>query len=197
MFRDPQVFRFLREKVLPMLATYPHVRIWQAGCATGKEVYSLAILLHEEGLAGRFRIYATDMNDAALETARQGIYPVSEMREYAENYLKSGGRATLSDYYHARYESVIFDGKLRESVLFANHNLVTDGPFNEMHLILCRNVLIYFSRPLQDRVLGLLHASLVPRGFLCLGTKESLRFSSVVEHFEMVDSRTKIFRLRP
>jgi chemotaxis protein methyltransferase CheR len=194
MFRDPPVFRALREKVLPVLASYPQVNIWQAGCAHGQEVYSLAILLEETGLYERSRIYATDFNDAALAVAAEGIYPARDARDWARGYLEAGGCQTLSDYYSARYEFIRLDQRLRRNVTFFNHNLVTDKVFCEAHLILCRNVLIYFDNALQDRTLELFRDSLVRGGFLCLGSRENVDFSPVAAGFAAVDGGLRIYR---
>jgi chemotaxis protein methyltransferase CheR len=195
MFRNPEVFRALREQVFPILASFPHINVWQAGCAYGQEVYSLAILLEEAGLYGRTQIFATDFNDAALARAAEGIFSAREARQYSENYLASGGAHSLSDYYHARYEFVKIDDAIKRNITFANHNLVSDGVFCEAHLILCRNVLIYFSDPLQDRVLRLFRDSLVRGGFLCLGNKESISFASSARDFVPLDERARIYRL--
>jgi chemotaxis protein methyltransferase CheR len=195
MFRDPPVFRALREKVLPVLASYPQVNIWQAGCAHGQEVYSLAILLEEEGLYDRTRIYATDFNDAALATASDGIYPAREARDWSRSYLESGGRGSFSDYYSARYEFIRVDQRLRRNVTFFNHNLVTDKVFCEAHLILCRNVLIYFDNALQDRTLQLFRESLVRGGFLCLGSRENVDFSPVAAELSSVEPALRIYRV--
>ncbi|MGE7138075.1 CheR family methyltransferase [Luteibacter sp. NPDC031894] len=195
MFRDPPVFRALREKVLPVLASYPQVNIWQAGCAHGQEVYSLAILLEEEGLYDRAHIYATDFNDAALAAAAEGIYPTREAREWSRSYLDAGGRRSFSDYYSARYEFIRLDQRLRRNVTFFNHNLVTDNVFCEAHLILCRNVLIYFDNALQDRTLQLFRDSLVRGGFLCLGSRENVDFSPVASELSGVEPALRIYRL--
>ncbi len=194
MFRDPWFFQALREKVFPFLKTYPFINIWQAGCATGEEVYSLAILLKEEGLYERTRIYATDFNDNALKTAKARIYPLDRIKEYSNNYRLSGGKESLADYYHARYQSVIFDKSLQQNITFANHNLTTDGVFAEMHLILCRNVLIYFNRTLQDRALKTFCNSLHYNGFLCLGSKETVQFSAIEKDFVDFASKEKIYQ---
>lgn len=196
MFRDPWVYLALREKVIPFLKTFPFINIWQAGCATGEEVYSLAILLKEEGLYNRARIYATDFNDAALEKARARIYPLDRIKEYSRNYQKAGGKRSLADYYRAQYQSVILDASLQDNVTFANHNLATDGVFSEMHLILCRNVMIYFNRSLQDRVLTLFRDSLRYNGFLCMGSKESLQFFSVKDDFVKFAAKEKIYQCK-
>lgn len=195
MFRNPYVFRALAAEVFPVLASYPHINIWQAGCARGQEVYSLAILLEEAGLYERTQIYATDFSDAALAAAQEGIFPVSEARLYAENYHEAGGTHTLSDYWHAKYDHIKLDDALKRHITFANHNLVADGVFCEAHLILCRNVLIYFTQPLQDRVLGLFRDSLVRGGFLCLGNKESVDFAPNAREFVALDARARIYRL--
>jgi len=194
MFRDPFVYKMIREKVVPLLKTYPFIRVWHAGCASGEEVYSLAILLEEEGLYSRCQIYATDLNDDALSKAKQGIYSVDRIKEFTLNYQQSGGSKSLAKYYHSKYDSVILDSSLKKNIVFANHNLVSDSVFGEMHLILCRNVMIYFNRTLQDRVLQLFHDSLVPKGFLCIGTKESLQFSQVVNLFKTIADRERIYQ---
>jgi chemotaxis protein methyltransferase CheR len=194
MFRDPPFFKFLREVVVPYLKTYPFVRIWLAGCATGEEAYSLAILLREEGLAERSTLFATDFIDASLSQAREGIYPLRVMKTNIMNYQQAGGKQLFSDYYHADYDSVIMDSTLREHLTFANHNLVTDGVFGEMHLILCRNVLIYFNHALQTRVLHLFHQSLLHNGFLALGSKESLRHHGLTEKFLELEPTWKVYR---
>jgi chemotaxis protein methyltransferase CheR len=196
MFRDPWVFRALREEVLPILASYPRIHIWQAGCAHGEEVYSLAILLQEEGLYDKALIYATDFNDVALEEAAEGIYPAASAPQFAENYLRAGGRGSLSQYFHARYQRIKFDESLKRNVTFASHNLGTDGVFAEVQLVLCRNVLIYFNDPLQDRVLQLFRDSLVHKGFLCLGTKETLARTAVEGDFESFDANSRLYRRR-
>ncbi|HEV7778499.1 MAG TPA: CheR family methyltransferase [Luteibacter sp.] len=195
MFRDPLVFRALRDKVFPMLASHPQINIWQAGCAHGQEVYSLAILLEEAGLYERTQIYATDFSEAALTHAREGIYPAREARDWSRNYQDAGGAHTLADYYSARYEYIKLDQKLRRHVIFANHNLVTDKVFCEAQLILCRNVLIYFSNALQDRTLGMFRDSLVRGGFLCLGTRENLDFAPSAAEFIAVDAPLRIYQL--
>ncbi|MDR3444351.1 MULTISPECIES: protein-glutamate O-methyltransferase CheR [unclassified Dyella] len=197
MFRDPDVFLALREQVFPVLASYPQINIWQAGCAHGQEVYSLAILLEEAGLYDRTQIYATDFNESALRHAQEGIYPSREAKLWSRNYLAAGGSHTLADYYSARYELIKLDQRLRRNVIFANHNLVTDEVFCEAHLVLCRNVLIYFSDPLQDRTLSLFRDSLVRGGFLCLGTRESLDFAPSAGDFKPVDAARRIYRLGP
>lgn len=196
MFRDPAVYRCLREKVLPVLASYPFIRIWIAGCATGEEAYSLAILLEEEGLYDRTTLFATDFNDEALARARAGIYPLDRIRLFTRNYQEAGGIQPFSNYCHARYDAMAVCQPLKRNITFANHNLVTDGVFGEMHLILCRNVLIYFDRALQGRVLSLFRDSLDPRGYLCLGSAESLHLSAIQDCFEAVDEEARVFRRR-
>ncbi|GGI04539.1 CheR family methyltransferase [Egicoccus halophilus] len=194
MFRDPPFFLALREQVVPLLATYPFVRIWVAGCASGEEVYSLAILLREEGLGDRVRIYATDVSDEILERARAGRVPLDKMRTYSSNYLAGGGRDGLSRYYEVEGRWARMDPSLRDGVVFARHNLATDGTFNEFHLILCRNVLIYFDRILQQRVHQLFDDSLVPLGLLALGARESLVGSHLQATYETVDAEVRIYR---
>ncbi len=193
MFRDPQVFKALREQVLPRLATYPRLKIWQAGCASGEEVYSLAILLEEEGLLEHSQIYATDINSVALRKAEDGIFPVSRLDEYERNYASAGGRLRLSDYYVANAGFFRMAERLRKRIVFAHHNLVSDGVFCEVQLVLCRNVLIYFNGQLQSRVLRLFHESLGRHGFLCLGTRESLRAATSSVLFHEVDPACMIF----
>lgn len=194
MFRDPEFFKALREQVIPYLKTHPFIRIWHAGCATGEEVYSLAILLKEEGFYERTTIFATDFNDVALNKAREGIYPLERLRDYTANYQQSGGIGSLAQYYLAGYDAVILDPSLRKNIAFANHNLVTDGVFSEVHMVVCRNVLIYFDRTLQNRVLRLFRDSLVHGGILALGSKESLQFSDIVDDFKILSERWKIFQ---
>lgn len=194
MFRDPEYFRAVREQVAPFLKTYPSLKIWVAGCSTGEEVYSLAILLKEEGLLERSIIYATDINPKSLETARRGVYPIDRMRLYTENYQKSGGKAAFSDYYTAAYGGALFERSLIDNVTFADHSLSTDTVFSETHFVSCRNVLIYFNRMLQDRVFGLFHESLCYRGFLGLGSKESIDFSSYAGRFEPLARRERVYR---
>jgi chemotaxis protein methyltransferase CheR len=195
MFRDPTMFRALRETVLPMLASYPQINIWQAGCAHGQEVYSLAILLEEAGLYERSQIFATDLSERALEHAQEGIYPAREAQQWSRNYQASGGSRSLADYYSARYNLLKLDQRLRRHVTFARHNLAADGVFCEAHLILCRNVLIYFSNPLQERVLSLFSDSLVRGGFLCMGLRESLDYASSANDFSAFDEAQRIYRL--
>jgi len=194
LFRDPAVYRSVRERVVPLLRTWPHVKVWHAGCATGEEAYSLAIVLKEEGLYHRTTIYATDFNDDSLAQARDGVYEISKVKEATRNYQQAGGKGSFSEYYHAHYEAVAMDGSLKERITFANHNLAGDEAFGEMHLIFCRNVLIYFNRELQNRALGIFTDSLVHGGFLCLGTKEDLQFTEVCDLYEVVDKRAKIYK---
>jgi len=194
MFRDPEYYLAIRQQVVPFLKTYPSLKIWVAGCSTGEEVYSMAILLKEEGLLERSLIYATDINPNSLETARRGVMPVDKMRLYTENYQKAGGTRAFSDYYTAAYDGALFDRALVENVTFADHSLATDSVFAETHFISCRNVMIYFNRRLQNRVLGLFHESLCHRGFLGLGSKESIDFSSYAARFESLARRERLFR---
>jgi chemotaxis protein methyltransferase CheR len=194
MFRDPTFFQALREKVVPLLRTYPFVRIWNAGCSTGEETFSLAILLREEGLYDRTRIYATDINDGVLARARAGAFPIEKMREYTANYIRAGGTESFSSYYTADGDSARFAPELIEQVVFAQHNLVSDGPFNEFNLIVCRNVMIYFGKTLQDRVHELFYESLDPFGILALGHKESIKFTSYEDRYEALDAPEKLYR---
>lgn len=196
MFRDPSFYHSLRERVIPRLATYSHRKIWVAGCATGEEVYSLAILLEEAGLLDRSIIYATDINQQALQYARQGLLPLDKMQLYTTNYQRAGGRRDFSQYYAAKYGSVLLSKSLLRNVVFSPHNLAVDSSFNEFQLILCRNVLIYFNQRLQSRVINLFYNSLCSFGYLGLGTKESLLFSDKEKAFDRVDSRLKIYRKR-
>jgi len=194
MFRDPEFYLKFRKIIIPELSTYAHIKIWHAGCSSGEEVFSLAIMLKEENILHKTQIYATDFNKRVLELAKQGIYSKKDMELYSRNYLESGGKAQLSDYYTSKYGSVLFDKTLAKNVVFADHNLVTDGVFAEVHLVFCRNVLIYFDKKLQNRVLGLFTNSLIKRGILCLGTKESLRFSDYENNYEVLDKKNKIYK---
>ena len=194
MYRDPGFFRAFRQQVVPVLRTYPILRIWHAGCSTGEEVYSMAALLEEESLYDRCRIYATDMNEDALHRAAAGCFPLAAMREHTARYLAAGGRRSFSEYYSVRDRQVIFDRRLRRNVVFAEHNLVTDRSFNEFNAILCRNVLIYFSRPLQERVHRLLYESLGRLGFLGLGSKETVQFTPFERSYQALDPVHKIYR---
>ncbi|ANF24502.1 MAG: CheR family methyltransferase [Pseudomonadales bacterium] len=194
MFRDPSYYLALREQVIPVLCTYPSLKIWIAGCSTGEEVYSMAILLKEEGLLDRTILYATDINPRSLERARQGIFNIDNMRQYTSNYQGAGGKHSLSDYYTAAYDSAIMDKSLKENITFADHSLATDSVFAETQLISCRNVLIYFNKPLQNRAFGLFYDSLCHRGFLGLGSKETVEFSGYAEQFEAFDKPERVFR---
>ncbi len=194
MFRDPEFFQALRKQVIPYLKTYPFIKIWHAGCATGEEVYSLAIVLKEEEFYDRSTLFATDFNDSALSKAKEGIYPLDKMKDFTANYQRSGGIGSLAEYYHAGYGSAILEPSLRKNIAFANHNLVTDGVFSEVHLIVCRNVLIYFDKTLQNRVLKLFRDSLAHGGILALGSKESLQFSETANDFKILSYRWKIFQ---
>ena len=196
MFRDPGFYLAFRAEVVPLLKTYPFIRIWHTGCSTGEEVYSMAVLLREEGLYDRCRIYATDMNEAVLKRARAGIFPIKRMREYTHNYLKAGGTCSFSEYYTSGYDSAIFCASLRENMVFSQHNLAMDGPFNEFHVILCRNVLIYFNKALQARVHGLLYESLATFGVLGLGHQESIRFNPHEQDYEELVAGTRLYRRR-
>lgn len=194
MFRDPYVYRYLREKVVPMLATYPHIRIWSAGMSTGAEPWSLAILLREAGLLERSLIYATDFNPQVVRQASHGAFALENMADYTRNYITAGGQSAFSKYYSASAQLAHLDPTLKENIVFSSHNLATDGVFNEFHLILCRNVLIYFDDQLTNRVLHLFHDSLVDRGYLTLGIKENLRFHHAGRYFETLHDRYKVFR---
>jgi chemotaxis protein methyltransferase CheR len=194
MFRDPKFYRAFRDKVVPLLRTYPFLRIWHAGCSTGEEVYSMAVLLTEEGLYERARIYATDISDTALERASAGIFPLEKMQEYTRDYTRAGGRRSFSEYYTAAYDAALFAPELRRNVVFAQHNLATDRSFSEFHVIVCRNVMIYFDRALQDRVHTLFYESLPIYGMLALGSKESLRGTVLEDAYEALDAREKIYR---
>ncbi len=196
MFRDPDFYRAVREKIVPYLKTYPFIKVWVAGCATGEEVYSLAILLHEEGLYERATLFATDFNESALQRAREGIYPLKNIQQYTANYQQAGGRRSFADYYHAEYNSALLGPALRANITFANHNLVTDGVFGEAQLIFCRNVMIYFDQTLQNRVLTVLTESLAHGGFLCLGARETLNFASVVGSYRVVDEEQRLYQKR-
>jgi chemotaxis protein methyltransferase CheR len=194
MFRDPDFYKSVREKVIPILKTYPFIKIWHAGCATGEEVYSLAILLKEEGLYDRTTIYATDFNQQALNQAKEGIFSNEKIKKYTINYQLAGGKEPFSNYYLANYDRAIIDQSLKKNIVWANHNLVTDNVFAEAHLILCRNVLIYFNAELQNRVQQLFFESLISGGILCLGSKESLRFCTVAGEYTELDKKQRIFK---
>jgi chemotaxis protein methyltransferase CheR len=194
MFRDPGFYRVFREQVVPTLRTYPFIRLWHAGCATGEEVYSMAVLLEEEGLYERSRIYATDINEVVLQKAKAGIFPIERMQEYTENYIAAGGKRAFSDYYIAKYGGALFSPSLTRNVVFSQHNLVTDSSFSEFNVILCRNVLIYFDKSLQARVHELFYNSLAMFGVLALGSRESLRFSPYEDSYEQINGPEKIYR---
>jgi len=194
LFRDPEFFHCFRTQVVPLLKTYPFIRIWHAGCSMGEEVYSMAILLTEEGIYDRCRIYATDLNPRALHSAREGVYSEENFSASARNYAAGGGQARLTDYCRAGYGNVIFSERLRENIHFSQHNLCTDGSFNEFHVILCRNVLIYFRKGLQDKVLQLFDGSLISRGWLALGQRESLSLSPLDNTYEQVQPGVKLYR---
>jgi chemotaxis protein methyltransferase CheR len=194
MFRDAVYFRVLRERVIPYLSTYAAIRVWIAGCATGEEAYSLAILLHEAGLLPRAQIYATDINPDSLQTAREGVYDIARFTKFSENYRAAGGAGTLSDYYTAAYGSAVMDRRLKQAIVFSDHSLATDSVFAEVQLVSCRNVLIYFEKDLQERALGLLTDALGRRGFLGLGSKETLRFSPSALAYAEYDADARIYR---
>jgi chemotaxis protein methyltransferase CheR len=194
MFRDPHFYQTLRDDVLPVLATYPFIRIWLAGVSTGEEAYSIAILLYEANLLHKSLIYATDINAAVLESARKGIFPAAKMKQYSENYIAAGGRKDFSSYYTARYGYIKFDDDLSRKMIFSTHNLVSDSTFNEFQVIICRNVLIYFDKTLQDRVFHLFNESLDKFGFLALGAKETLKFSGMSQQYKLLKPGEKIWR---
>jgi chemotaxis protein methyltransferase CheR len=194
MFRDPTFYLVFRKQVVPILRTYPFVRIWHAGCSTGEEVYSMAILLQEEALYHRCRLYATDMNELVLKKAKAGIFPIDLMQQYTQHYIQAGGKKSFSEYYTAGHGSAIFSASLKENIIFSAHNLATDSSFNEFNVILCRNVLIYFNKALQQRVHGLLYQSLGRFGILGLGRQESLKTTPHEQHYEEVDSEEKLYR---
>jgi chemotaxis protein methyltransferase CheR len=194
MFRDPEFFTALRKQVMPVLATYPSIKVWVAGCSTGEEAYSLAILLQEEGLLDRSIIYGTDINAHALRAAASGVYSLARLRGFTENHRRSGASTSLSDYYHATGDSAIMDPALRRKITFSDHSLATDHVFSEVHLVTCRNVLIYFDQELQNRALKLFSEALVSRGFLGLGSKESLRFSDAADLFTEFALAERIYR---
>ncbi|MHB1430059.1 MAG: CheR family methyltransferase [Rhodocyclaceae bacterium] len=196
MFRDPAFFKAVREQVVPFLKTYPFVKIWHAGCATGEEAYSMAILLNEEGMAGRYRMYATDINETVLQKASEGIIPMAEMQRFTRNYQKSGGSASFADYYTARYDRAILSAALKKDIVFAPHNLAVDGEFGEMNMVLCRNVMIYFKPALKERCLQLFDSSLLPGGFLCLGLKETLEKRKIGERYTELAPPLRIYRKR-
>ncbi|MFH1995122.1 MAG: protein-glutamate O-methyltransferase CheR [Nitrospinota bacterium] len=194
MFRNPLTCRKLRESVIPYLKTYPHIKIWHAGCATGEEVYSMAILLKEEGIYDRCHIYATDINDSALNAARDGIFPIKDAKKYSRNYKEAGGHYAFSDYYSSIDNSIIMDRGLKENIIFANHNLVSDHIFGEMNIIMCRNVLIYFNDILQEHILNIFFESLTHGGFLCVGNSESIKYSNIYPKFREIARRERIYQ---
>ncbi|MFC1750007.1 CheR family methyltransferase [Pseudomonadota bacterium] len=194
MFRNPEFFSEFRKKVIPILKTYPFVKIWHAGCATGEEVYSTAIILYEEGFYDRAQIYATDYNHHAIKIAMNGHYNVIKFDDYNKNYLEAGGKGSLSDYYHINNSTASVISELKENIVFSHHNLVSDGVFGEMNVVICRNVMIYFSSELQNRVLRLLNDSLCRNGYLCLGDKESLKMTVVEKLYETVCKKSRIYR---
>jgi chemotaxis protein methyltransferase CheR len=195
MFRDPWVYRKIRDLVIPHLKTYPFIRAWHAGCSAGQEVYSMCIVLHEEGInSKRVQIYATDFNELILDRAKKGVYPIDSVRDYTINYQKAGGLNSFSDYYLADDDTVIINAPLKDRVLFSAHNLATDMVFAEMNIIFCRNVLIYFNKDLQNKVVKMFYDSLCSGGFLCLGSKESLKFTDYAERFEVIAEKEKIYR---
>lgn len=196
MFRDPSFYLAVRRKVTPILNTWPFIKVWHAGCATGEELYSMAILLKEEGLFKRLQLYGTDFNDQILQKAKEGIVSTRSVKEYTKNYQLAGGKKSFSDYYTARYDRALLDPALKEKILFANHNLVTDQVFGEMQMIVCRNVLIYFSRELQQRVIRLFYNSLCRGGILCLGSRESLQFSTLADKFTQLLPEEQIYQKR-
>ena len=196
MFRDPTYFRSLRERVVPLLRTYPSLKVWVAGCSTGEEAYSLAILLREEGLLDRTLIYATDINPRTLQQAEAGVYDINRIASFSDNHRKTGARTSLSDYYTAAYNRAVLDKSLKQNIVFSDHSLATDSVFAEVHLVSCRNVLIYFNRDLQDRAIGLFHDALCRNGFLGLGSKESLAWSAHASGFVDVVRDDRIFQRR-
>jgi len=194
MFRDPFVFSYIQDEVFPFLETYPFIRIWVAGCSSGEEVYSLAIALHEWGIYDRVQIYATDINEKILEQAILASYPIENKKKYETNYISFGGKSSFSDYVHI--DGLTFSVKefLKKRIMFSTHNLVTDGTFNEMHLILCRNVMIYFNQTLKQRVFNLFSDSMVEQGYLCIGTKETIEFFNEKQKFESMNERARLYR---
>ena len=193
MFRDPTFYKALRSDIVPILKTYPHIKIWHAGCSTGEEVYSMAILLDEEGLLKRSLIYATDINELVLAKAKEGIFPLEKIKEYTTNYQRAGGTESFAEYYTASYDAVIMKKRLKDKIVFSQHNLATDGIFTEAHLIVCRNVLIYFNKELQNKVLGLFKDSLIRKGVLALGSKETIKFSNYANDFIELVGKEKIY----
>jgi len=194
MFRNPSFFKAFRQEVVPYLRDYPEIRIWHAGCATGEEVYSMAILLQEEGLMDKAVIYATDMNEQVLEKAKRGVFPINKMQAYTKNYMLAGGIHAFSEYYKTDNQYAYFQPSLLKNIIFAQHNLVTDQSFNEFHVIMCRNVLIYFSSELQNQVHYLFSESLSNNGFLCLGDKETIRFEDIIPKYKEIVGNEKIYQ---
>jgi len=194
MFRDPGFYKSLRENVIPILKTYPFIKIWHAGCSTGEEVYSMAIILQEEGLFDRTTIYATDFNQQALNQAKYAIFSTAMIKEYTANYQLSGGIESFSNYYTSNYDNVILNQSLKKNIVWANHNLVTDSVFAEVHMVLCRNVLIYFDKQLQNKVQNIFYNSLISGGVLCLGSKESLQFTDMHDSYTELDKKQRIFK---
>ena len=194
MFRDPRFYKSLRENVIPILKTYPFIKIWHAGCSTGEEAYSMAIIMQEEGLYERTTIYATDFNQQALNQAKEGIFSYAMIKEYTANYQLSGGLESFSNYYVSNYDNVIMNQSLKKNIVWANHNLVTDSVFAEVHLVLCRNVLIYFDANLQNKVQKIFYNSLINGGVLCLGSKESIRFTDLYDQYSELDKKHRIFK---
>lgn len=194
MFRDPSFYKLLRQQVLPVLATHPFIRIWHAGCSTGEEAYSMAILLKEANLLDKSLIYATDINPGVLEKVTKGIYPLSAMKQYSENYIQCGGQQDFSSYYTAKYDHAKFDDSLKRKMIISTHNLVSDSSFNEFQLVVCRNVLIYFNKKLQDKVLDLFDTSLERLGFLALGAKEQVKFSNIGKKYVQLEGNEKVWR---
>ena len=194
MFRDPSFYKSLKERVLPVLASHPFIRVWHAGCSTGEEVYSMAIMLKEAGLLHKSLLYATDINPEVLDILVKGIYPLSQMKQFSENYIQSGGKEDFSSYYTAKFDLAKFDDSLKTKIIVSTHNLVSDWSFNEFQLIICRNVLIYFNKKLQDKVLDLFDSSLERLGFLALGSKEQIKFSNITRSYIQIDGREKIWR---
>lgn len=194
MFRDPEFFYTFRKKIIPKLKDLPEIRIWHAGCSTGEEVYSMAILLQEEGLLDKAKIYATDMNEKVIEKARQGAFSLKRMQAYTKNYLHAGGKAAFSEYYNTDVQYAYFDPSLSKNIVFAQHNLVTDGSFNEFHVIICRNVIIYFNMELQEKVFQLFSDSLSSGGFIGLGNKESLKIMEMSHAFDEIDSAQRLYQ---
>jgi len=193
-FRNPAFYKVFRKKVLPVLKTYPFARIWHAGCSTGEEVYSMAILLEEEGFYDRCKIYATDMNEIVIKKAKQGIFKMESMKKYTQNYIQAGGKDEFSKYYTAHYDNAKFNSSLKRNVVFAQHNLVTDSSFNEFNVILCMNVMIYFNKTLQEHVINLFDQSLCNFGILCIGEKESLNFTSFSSKYKPLDENQRLYQ---